>query len=161
MDLNFVHVDAITANGHDHLLAVTSGVGAVGGGKAVDIGAVFLQEGVLSEIGGVPTSGEDDGAIEGLGLAVDLVLDTGDLVALLVEAGNASLLDDLDALGLDLGKLLKALHESIGDGHAGELGIVPTVSTGLGVAAGGRVSRITLDRAFRIKGLPTRDEKRE
>ena len=146
VDLNLVHVNAVTANGHDHLLTVTSGVGAVGGSKAVDIGAVLLQERILGEIGGITTSGEDNGAIEGLGLAVDLILDTSNLVALLVEAGDASLLDDLDTLGLGLGELLKALHESIGDGHTGELGIVTTVGTGLGVTTAGRVSDGILQR---------------
>lgn len=68
-----------------------------------------------------------------------LVGDTGDGVALLVQAGNAGLLDDLDTAGLVLSELLKALHESICDGHTGELGIVATVSTGLGMTADGLV----------------------
>jgi hypothetical protein len=37
-------------------------------------------------------------------------------------------------VGLGLGKLLEPLHQSVGDGHAGELGIVATVGTGVGVA---------------------------
>ena len=37
-------------------------------------------------------------------------------------------------LGLGLGELLEALHEGVGDGHAGEFGIMTTVGSGLGVA---------------------------
>lgn len=133
MNLDLVHVDAITANGHDHLLTVTSGMGAVGGGKAVGIGTVLLEERSLGEIGSVTTGGQDDGALEGGGLAIVLVVDTSDGVAILVQAGDAGLLDNLDSVGLILGELLEALHEGVGDGHAGELGIVASVGSGLGV----------------------------
>lgn len=134
VDLDLVHVDAVAANGHDHLLAVTSGVGAVGSGEAKGVGAVLLEQGGVAKVGGVTTGGEDDGAVDALGLAVVLIGDASDLVALLVEAGDAGLLDDLDAVGLGLGELLEALHQSVGDGHTRELGIVATVGSGLGVA---------------------------
>lgn len=137
VDLDLVHVDAVAANGHDHLLAVTSGVRAVGGGEAERVGPVLLEEGALAKVGGVTTRGEHDGAVELGGLAVGLVGDTGDGVAVLVQARHLGLLDDLDAVGLGLGELLKALHEGICDGHAGELGIVAAVCPGLGVATGG------------------------
>lgn len=134
VDLDLVHVNAVTANGHDHLLAITSGVGAVGSGKAHSVGTVLLEQRSVAKVGSVTTSGQDDGAIDRGRLAVSLVGDTGNLVALLVQAGNAGLLDNRDSVGLVLGQLLNALHESICDGHTRELGIVATVGSGLGVA---------------------------
>lgn len=143
VDLDLVHVDTVTTDSHDHLLTITSGVGAVGGSKAHELRAVLLEQRTIAKVGGVTTGGEDDGAIHAGGLAVHLIGDTSDLVALLVQAGNAGLLDDLNAVGLGLGKLLDALHQSVGDGHTGEFGIVASVGSGLGVTTGNRVvSRI-------------------
>ncbi len=119
VNLDLVHVDAVSADGHDHLLAVAGGVRAVGGGQAEGVGAVLLEERAVAEVGGVAAGGEDDGAVERLGLAVELVCDAGDGVALLVEAGDPGLLDDLNTLGLGLGELLEPLHQGVGDGHAG------------------------------------------
>ena len=53
----------------------------------------------------------------------------------------AGLLDDLDTVGLVLSELLEALHQGVGDGHAGELGIVATVGSGLGVTSVRYVSK--------------------
>lgn len=139
VDLDLVHVNAVTANGHDHLLTVTSGVCAVGSGKAKDLGAVLLEQRALAEISGVTTSSEDDGAVQRGGLAVQLISDTSDVVAILVQAGDAGLLDNLDTVGFGLGKLLNALHQSVGDGHAGEFGIVASVGSGLGVTTASHV----------------------
>jgi hypothetical protein len=133
VDLNLVHIDTVTTDGHDHLLTVTSGVCAVCGGEAVGIWAVLLEQRRVGEISSVATSSEDDGTINRDSLAVVLVLDTGDQVTLFVKLGDASLLDDLDAAGFTLGKLLEALHQGVGDGHTGELGIVSSVGSGLGV----------------------------
>lgn len=133
VDLNLVHVDAIAANLHDEFLTITSSVGAVGGGETHGVRAVLLEERTLAEIGSVTTSSKDNGALDGMNLAILLVLGTADSVALLDEVNNAGLLDDLDALGLRLGELLESLHQGVGDGHARELGIVATVGTGLRV----------------------------
>ena len=140
VNLDLVHVNAVTANLHDHLLTVTSGVGAVGGSQAEGVGAVLLQERGVAEVGSITTGGQNDGAVDREILAVVLVGNTGDLVAILVQAGNAGLLDDGDTLRLGLGELLQTLHERIGNGHTGELGIVATVRTGLGVTTARTVS---------------------
>jgi hypothetical protein len=42
-------------------------------------------------------------------------------------------------VGFGLGKLLNALHQSVGDGHAGEFGIVASVGSGLGVTTASHV----------------------
>ena len=97
------------------------------------IGTVLLQQGGLAEVSSVATGGQDDGAVDGHSLAVELVGDTGDVVALLVDGGDTGLLDDLNTVGLLLGELLESLHQGVCDGHAGELGIVATVRSGLGV----------------------------
>lgn len=131
VDLDLVQVDAVTADGHNHLLAVTGGMGAVGGGEAEGVGAVLLEETILGEVGGITTGGENNGAVEDMALAVVLVGNTSYNIALLVERGNAGLEDDLDALRLGLGELLKSLHEGVRDGHTGELGVVATVCSGL------------------------------
>ncbi|KAI6760657.1 hypothetical protein HG530_009517 [Fusarium avenaceum] len=115
VDLDLVHVNTVTTNGHDHLLAITSSVCAVCGGEAVATGS------------------KDDGAAEVNDLAVVLVLDTSDLVTLLVKLGDAGLLDDLDAAGFAFGKLLEALHQGVGDGHTRELGIVSSVGGKLNI----------------------------
>lgn len=134
VDLNLVHINGITANGHDHLLAVTSGVGAVGGGKAVGVGAVLLQERALAKVGSVATGGENDRAANGERLAIVLISDTGDVVVLLVQASDTSLLDNLDSVGLILRELFETLHESVSDGHTRELGVMASVGSGLRVA---------------------------
>lgn len=133
MDLDLVHVDAVAANGHDHLLAITGGVATVGGGETDGVRPVLLKERVLSKVGGITTGGEDDGSIDALALAVVLIGHAGDRVARLVQGCDAGLQYNLDAIGLGLGQLLEALHESISNSHTGELGIVTTVGTGLGV----------------------------
>lgn len=152
VNLDLVHVNAVTTNSHDHLLSVTSGVGAVGGGKPEGVGTVLLEQRALTEIGGVTTSGKNDGTANAGGLAVDLVGNTSDGVAVLVQASNAGLLDNLDAVGLGLGKLLDALHQSIGDGHTRELGIMTTVGTGLGVTTVKEVVSFMQLRDFRYSG---------
>lgn len=134
VDLDLVHVDAVGTNLHEHLLTVTGGVGAVGGGQTVGIGTVLLQEGGVAEVSGVTTGGQNDDTVGRLGLTVESVGNTGHVVTGLVDSGNVGLLDDLNTGGLGLGDLLEALHESVGDGHTGELGIVATVGAGVGVA---------------------------
>jgi len=133
VDLDLVHVDAVGTNLHQHLLAVTSGVGAVGRGQAEGIGAVLLEQRGVAKVSGVTTGGQNDDTVDGLGLAVQSVGNTGDVVAVPVNASDIGLLDDLDTAGLGIGKFLKTLHQGIGDSHTGELGIVTTVCARLAV----------------------------
>lgn len=135
VNLDLVHVNAVSANGHNHLLSVASGVGTVGGGEVEGIWAMLLEKGGLGEISSVTTSGQDDWAVEGVLLALKLVVDTGNQVTVLVDAGDASLLDDLDTLWLLLGELLEADHQGVSDGHTWELCIVTTVGSWLGVSS--------------------------
>lgn len=132
MYLDLIHVNSITAKSHNHLLPVTGGVGAIGGRKPKNIRTVLLQQRVLAvEVCSISTSRENDRAILSVGLALMNEIETGDNVALAVDLGNTSLLDDLYSVGLSLGELLELLHQGVGDGHTGELGIVTTVCTGL------------------------------
>ena len=134
VDLDLVHVDAVGTDLHQHLLAVTSSVGAVGGGQAEGVGTVLLEQRSVAKVSGVTAGSQNDDTVDGLGLAVQGVGNTGNVVTVLVNAGDVGLLDDLDAVGLGVGELLKTLHQGIGDSHAGELGIVTTVCAGVGVA---------------------------
>lgn len=157
MNLDLVHVDAVTANGHDHLLAITSRMSAVGGGKTVCIGSVLLEERGVGEIGGITSGSEDNRAVERKGLAVQFIGDTVDSVALLVKARHAGLLDNLNTLRLVLGELLEALHQGVGDGHARELGIMTSVCSGLRVATKRRLAMLIYLRGIFL--LPqTRDK---
>jgi hypothetical protein len=141
MNLDLIHINGVGANLYKHLLAVTSSVLAVGGSEIVHVGSVLLEKGAVSEIGSVTTSSEDDWALDGILLAIKLVDDAYGLVALLVDLGNAGLLDQLGAFGLLLGQLLETLHERIGDGHTGKFGIMTTVSTGFRVTTAGTVRK--------------------
>lgn len=97
----------------------------------------LLEEGIAGEIGGVSTGGQDDGT-PGLDLAAGLVevlvLNTDDSTVLLDEVGDASLLNELDAVGLGDGEVLDGFHEGVGDGHAGHL-FLATVGSGEGVSS--------------------------
>lgn len=135
MHLDLVHVDGIGANGHQHLLTVTGSVSAVGGRQVIGVRAVLLQERIIREIGGVSTSCQNDNTVRGVSFAVVLVRHTGDLVSGLVDAGDTGLLEELHPMRLGLRQLLYSLHESVGDGHTGEFGIMATVRTGEGVAS--------------------------
>lgn len=135
VDLDFVHVDAVGTDGHQHLLAVTGSVGAVGGGQTEGVGAVLLEEGGFTEVSGVTTGSENDDTVDRLLLAVDGVGNTGDVVTRLVDGGDVGLLDDLNATGLTFGKVFQSLHQGVGDGHTGELGIMATVCAGVSVSS--------------------------
>jgi hypothetical protein len=63
----------VGTNLHEHLLTVTSGVGAVGGGQAVGVGTVLLEERGLAEVGSVTTGGQNDNTVSGLDLAVESI----------------------------------------------------------------------------------------
>ena len=134
VDLNLVHVDAVGADGHQHLLAVTGSVGAVGGGQTEGVGAVLLEEGGVTEVSGVTTGSENDDTVGDLLLAVDGVGNTGDIVTGLVDGGDVGLLDDLDTTGLTFGEIFQSLHQGVGDGHTGELGVMATVCAGVSVS---------------------------
>lgn len=135
VDLDLVHVDAVGTDGHQHLLAVTGSVGAVGGGQTEGVGAVLLEEGGVTEVSGVTTGSENDDTFDGLLFAVDGVGNTGDIVTGLVDGGDVGLLDDLDTTGLIFGEVFQSLHEGVGDGHTGELGIMATVCAGVSVSS--------------------------
>jgi len=135
VDLDLVHVNAVGANLHEHLVAITSRMRTVGGGEVVCVWPVFPQQRIWCEVGSVSTSRENDRAIHRSLLAVEAVCDSSGNVTLQIHAGDLGLLDKLNALRLGLGELLESLHQSVCDGHTGELGIVATVRSGLGVAA--------------------------
>lgn len=150
--LDLVHVDSVGANLHQHLVTVTSGVGTVGGGQVEGVGPVLLQQRVLCEVGSVATGRENDWALECGLLAVEGVCDTSGAVALGVDRGDLGLLDELNALRLCLGQLLESLHQSVCDGHTGELGIVATVSSGLGVSTVGLL--VVVEMSSRMANVP-------
>lgn len=97
----------------------------------------LLEEGIAGEISGVSTGGQDNGT-PGLDLAAGLVkvfiLDTDDSAVLLDKVGDASLLDELDAVGLGDGEVLDSLHEGVGDGHTRHL-FLTTVGSGEGMSS--------------------------
>jgi hypothetical protein len=53
MHLDLVHVDRLALDGNHHLVAVTGAVVAIGRGQLHGVGAVFVEQPVLGEIGGV------------------------------------------------------------------------------------------------------------
>lgn len=134
VDLDLVHVDALGTDRHEHLVAVTGGVCAVGGGEVVCVRPPLLQQRRLCEISGVATGRKHDGTAQRCLLAVEEICDTSGAVALHVDLLHVRLLDELDALRLLLGELLESLHQRVCDGHAGELGIVAAVGSRLRVA---------------------------
>jgi hypothetical protein len=134
MHLDLVHVDTLGADGHQDLVSITSGVRAIGGGKVKGVWPVLLQKRVLCEISSIATGRKDDWAFHGDFLAIKDVCDTSSNIALGVDLGDLGLLDELDTLWLGLGQFLVSLHQSVGDGHSGELGIVTTVGSGEGVS---------------------------
>lgn len=135
VDLDLVHVDTVSTDGHQHLLAVTGSVGAVGGGQIEGVGAVLLEERGVTEVSGVTTGSKNDNTIDGLLLAVDGVGNAGDIVTRLVDGGDVGLLDDLDTTGLLFGEVFQSLHQGVGDGHTGELGVMATVCAGVSVSS--------------------------
>lgn len=135
VDLDLVHVDAVGANGHQHLLAVTSSVSTVGRGQPVGVGAVLLEERSLTEVSGVTTGSENDDTVGDLLLAVNSVGNAGDIVTRLVDGGDVGLLDDLDTTGLLLGEIFQSLHQGVGNGHTGELGVMTAVCAGESVSS--------------------------
>jgi hypothetical protein len=134
VNLDLVHIDSISTKLHHHLLTVTSSVGAVGGRQVIYVGAMLLEERIFGEIGSITTGSQDDGAVLGVRLALELVVDASNNITLVVDVGHLCFLDDLNPMGLLLGKLLQSLHQRICDSHAGELGIVTTVGSGLRMA---------------------------
>ncbi|KAI7360310.1 Flavocytochrome c [Hortaea werneckii] len=88
VDLHRLHVDAVRTNVHQHLVAVTSGVRTVGGREV--------------EICGVSASGQYNWALKRGLLPVERVCHTVDLVTLLVDSLDLSLLDELNTLRLAL-----------------------------------------------------------
>ncbi len=77
-----------------------------------------------------------------MGLAIQLVCDARDVVALFVEPRDPRLLDERDPVRLRLGKLFYPLHESICDGHARELGVMATMGSGLGMSTAEQLERV-------------------
>jgi len=135
VDLDLLQIDSMTTNSNSQLDTVTSAVITVGGGEVQDVGSVFLQEGIGGiEIGSITTSGDDDGAVSGVLLAVLLVFNTNDGVTFLQESGDTALSLQLDAVGVALGESLVLLHQSVGDGHTGEL-LLTAVSSGSSVTS--------------------------
>ena len=157
VDLDLVHVNAIGTDLHEHLVSITSGVSTVGGGEIVGVWPPLLEKGVFCEVGSVTTSGQDDGTVERSLLAVEGICDTGSAVALGVDLGDLGLLDQLDTVGLLLGKLFESLHQSICDGHTGELCVVTTVGSGLGVTTGELVSMCMPELECQGKTYPKRE----
>lgn len=133
VDLDLVHINAVGTHLHQHLLTITSGVGTVSTRQVEGIWAVLLQEGLVAEVGSITTSGKDNNTLCGLGLAVQVIGDTADEVAIPVNRGNTGSLDNLDPVGFLQADLFQSLHKGVGDGHSGELGIVATMCPGLGV----------------------------
>lgn len=95
---------------------------------------MLLEEGGLTEISGITTGSENDDTVDRLLLAVDGVGDTGDIVTRLVNGGDVGLFDDLDTTGLLFREVFQSLHQGVGDGHTGKLGIMATVCAGVSVA---------------------------
>jgi hypothetical protein len=114
--LYLLEIDRVRTNGHGHLVAVTGAVVAVGGGELPELGTVLLEERVRGEVGCVTAGGEDDRAVGGLGLLVVLVLNTDNCAIVLDELDHARLLDNLDAVGCALRKILKTLELGVSDG---------------------------------------------
>lgn len=99
MNLDLLEIDGRSADVHGELLAVTSAMLAVGGGEIPVLGAMLLEERVLSKIGGVATSSENDRAVGGFSLTAADVFDTDNCARLILdELRDASLLVDLNAL---------------------------------------------------------------
>lgn len=96
---------------------------------------MLLEEGGVTEVSGVTTGSENDDTVGDLLLAVDGVGNTGDIVTGLVDGGDVGLLDDLDTTGLTFGEIFQSLHQGVGDGHTGELGIMATVCAGVSVSS--------------------------
>jgi len=76
VDLNHLHVHEIGADCFRDLDAVSSAVVSVGSGQVKELWAVFLQEGVVSEIGSKASSSDDDAAMLFEGLSLLFVLCT-------------------------------------------------------------------------------------
>ena len=116
VDLNLLEIDGASANSHGKLLSIASAVITVGGRELVVLGPVLLEERVGSKIGSIATGGKDDGAVGCLSLSGTHVFDTNDGAGLVLDKlGDTGLLQDLDAVGVADGEILKALHLSIGD----------------------------------------------
>lgn len=133
VNLDFLHIDAVGTNLHQHLLPVTSGVGTVSAGQAESLGAVLLQKRGVAEVGSIATSSQYDNTVSRNGLPVMFIGDTSDQVSLLVDARNASLLHDLNTVRFEATELFQSLHEGVGNGHSGELGVMTAVCSGLRV----------------------------
>lgn len=158
MDLDLVHVDAIGADGHKHLVTVTSGMLAVSGRKAKRIRPMLLQQRSLAEVSSVATSCQHDRAIDSDLFAVEKVLAASDIVPILDDFRHLGLLDELDALWLLLRKLFESLHERICDSHTGEFGIVASMGSRLRVATTTSCQK-QLKSKKRLQSLPkTRNE---
>lgn len=95
------------------------------------IRSVLLEERGLGEVGGISSCSQDDDAIDGASFSIEIVRNSGDLVALFVDGGNFGFLDDLDSFRISLDELFQSLHECICDGHSREFGIVPSVCSGM------------------------------
>lgn len=113
VDLNFFEIDTLGTDRHGHLVSVTGTVVAVGGGLGVSCGktnnlrsahqvvvlrSVLFEQRVGSEICGVTSGSEDDRSVFSVLLAVLLVLDTDDLVAILEDLADFGLFKNLDSV---------------------------------------------------------------
>lgn len=78
VDLDLLHVDCAAANVNGHLVSVTGGVVAIGGGEVVELRTVLLDEGSLGKVGSVSTSGENDGSVGLVGLALAVLVFNAD-----------------------------------------------------------------------------------
>jgi len=133
VDLDPVQINVTGTDFEGHLETISGTVGSVGGGEVGELGAELADERVLSEVGTESTGGNHDGSMGGEGLAILDVLDSDNVSVVGDEFGGLGLGEDLGAVssGLDL---LDLLHESVCDGHTGELG-GSTVGTGVRVTS--------------------------
>jgi len=111
--LNLLHVDSTGTNGDGDLVSVAGTVITVGGGEFPVLWAIFLQQGVRGEVGGITAGGQDDGTIGGLRFSTKGVLNTDDGSTILDELGDTSFLLDDDAFGVANREVLEAFHLSI------------------------------------------------
>ena len=128
MHLDLLHVDGTGTCGDGNLVSVTGTMITVGGRELPELWAVFLEQRVFSEVGGITTSGQDYRAIDVLSLSTKGILDTNDGRTILDEFSNAGLLLNGDTFGVADREIFKTLH----------LGVRDDLSNGSELAAGTR-----------------------